>query len=151
VAFNALAVGVTLAGFWATLSFAPLPAVGVPFLFGLTELGRFLVVLLPVVAMLPAILLWVGARGRSYKEAQANVSALLFVVALLPAIQMFLQRREPDWIVLVPVSGQYALLNRALRGEGMPASELALSWIVPVLIIALALAAVARIWTREGK
>ena len=106
MSFNALAVAVTLAGFWATLTFAPLPAVGIPFLFGLTELARFLVVLLPVIAMLPAILLWVGARGRTYKEAQANVSALLFVVALLPAIQMFLQRRDPDWIALVPVAGQ---------------------------------------------
>jgi sodium transport system permease protein len=148
--FNAIVVAVTLAGFWATLSFAPLPPVGIPFLFGAKELGRFLAILLPMIALLPAILLWVGARARTYKEAQANVSVLLFVVALVPAIQLFAQRREPDWIALVPVSGQYALLNRALRGEVIPLLELAVSWVVPVALAALALAGVARLWSRES-
>jgi len=148
--FNGIVVAVTLAGFWATLSFAPLPPVGIPFLFGAKELGRFLAILLPMIALLPAILLWVGARARTYKEAQANVSVLLFVVALVPAIQLFAQRREPDWIALVPVSGQYALLNRALRGEAIPLLELAVSWAVPVGLAVLALAGVARLWSRES-
>lgn len=148
--FNGIVVAVTLAGFWATLSFAPLPPVGIPFLFGAKELGRFLAILLPMIALLPAILLWVGARARTYKEAQANVSVLLFVVALVPAIQLFAQRREPDWIALVPVSGQYALLNRALRGEVIPLLELAVSWVLPVALAALALAGVARLWSRES-
>lgn len=141
---------VTLGGFWATLSFAPLPPVGIPFLFGTRELARFLVVLLPMIALMPAILLWVGARARTFKEAQANLSVLLFVVALVPAIQLFAQRREPDWIALVPVSGQYALLNRALRGEALPLAELALSWLVPALLVAAALAGAARLWSRES-
>jgi sodium transport system permease protein len=150
VAFNALVVTVTLAGFWATLSFAPLPPVGVPFLFGAKELARFVVILLPMIALVPAVLLWVGARGRTYKEAQANVSVFMFVVALVPAIQLLAQRREPEWIALVPVSGQYALLNRALRGEALPGNELALSWIIPIALIALALLGVARLWSRES-
>jgi len=150
VLFNAVVVAVTLCGFWATLAFAPLPPVGIPFLFGFRELLRFLVILLPMIVLLPAIQLWVGARARTFKEAQANVSVLLFVVALVPAIQLFAQRREPDWIALVPVSGQYALLNRALRGEALPLSELALSWAVPAALAALALAGVARLWSRES-
>lgn len=148
--FNAFVVLVTLGAFWATLTFAPLPPVGVPFLFGMTELARFVGVLLPIIALLPAILLWVGTRGRTYKEAQANVSVLLLVVAIVPFFQLFLQRREPDWIALVPISGQYSLLNRALRGEAVPMRELALSWIVPVALIGLALFAVARLWSRES-
>jgi hypothetical protein len=111
---------------------------------------RFFVVLVPMILLLPAVLLWVGTRGRTYKEAQANVSVIMFVVALIPMVQLFMQRREPDWIAIVPVSGQYALLNRALRGEGLPAAELAMSWIVPVALIAIALAAVARLWSRES-
>ena len=74
---------------------------------------------------MPAILLYVGSRGRTFKEAQANVSVLLFVVSLVPAVQLFLQRKEPAWLVLVPVSGQYTLLNSRLRGEALPGSELA--------------------------
>ena len=69
---------------------------------------------------------------------------------MIPAIQLFLQRRDPDWIVLVPVSGQYALLQRALRGEGVPTSDLALSYLVPALIVALALHGVARLLSRES-
>ena len=148
--FNAIVVLMTLAGFWATLSFAPLPPVGIPFLFGIAELVRFVVVLVPMILLVPAVLLWVGTRGRTYKEAQANVSVMFFVVALIPMVQLFMQRREPDWIALVPVSGQYALLNRALRGEGLPLAELAVSWVVPIALIALALAGVARLWGREA-
>jgi sodium transport system permease protein len=147
---NAAVVLVTLVGFWATLAFAPLPPVGIPFLFGVQELVRFFAVLVPMILLLPAVLLWVGTRGRTYKEAQANVSVIMFVVALIPMVQLFMQRRAPDWIAIVPVSGQYALLNRALRGEGLPAAELAMSWIVPVALIAIALAAVARLWSRES-
>ena len=54
VCFNALVVTMTLAGFYLTLSFAPLPPVGVPFLFGAREFGRFLVVLLPMILLIPS-------------------------------------------------------------------------------------------------
>ena len=67
---NATAVVLTLSGFYLTLRFAPLPAVGIPFLFGLAELGRFVVVLVPLILLMPAILLYVGCRGRTFKEAQ---------------------------------------------------------------------------------
>ncbi len=149
-AFNALVVAVTLCGFYLTLSFAPLPPVGIPFLFGPREFGRFLVVLLPIVLMIPAVLLYVGARARTFKEAQANVSVLMFVVSLVPAVQLFLQQREPPWLVLVPISGQYTLLRQALRGEALDVAQVAMSYVIPVLVIAIALAAVARLLSRES-
>ena len=149
-AFNALVVILTLLGFYLTLAFAPLPAVGIPFLFGARELARFVVILLPMILLLPAIMLFMGSRGRTFKEAQANVSVLLFIVALVPAIQLFLQRKEPDWIAIVPVSGQYALLNLALRGEAVSSAQLALSYVIPVALIVIALFAVARLFAREA-
>ena len=150
VAFNALVVLMTLAGFWLTLSFAPLPAVGVPFLFGPRELTRFLLVLVPVTLLMPAVLLSVGSRGRTFKEAQTNVSLILFVVSIIPAAQLFLQRREPEWIALVPISGQYSLLNLALRGEALPALQVALSYAAPLALAALALFGVTRLLSRES-
>jgi sodium transport system permease protein len=149
-AFNALVVLLTLAGFYLTLSFAPLPAVGIPFLFGSREFARFIVVLVPLILLLPAILLYVGSRARAYKEAQANVSVLLFVVSLLPVVQLFLQRKDPDWIALVPVSGQYSLLNVALRGETLPLAQLAVSYAVALALTALFLMGVARLLSRES-
>jgi ABC-type Na+ efflux pump permease subunit len=124
--------------------------VGVPFLFGLREFARFLVILAPMIALMPAVLLWLGSRGRTIKEAQTNLSLLLFVVSVIPVAQLFLQRREPDWLVAVPVSGQYLLLNRALRGEAIALGDLASSWIVPAILAALALWAMARRYSNES-
>ena len=149
-AFAALVVVVTLAGFTLTLSFAPLPPVGVPFLFGVREFARFLVILAPMIVLMPAVLLWLASRARTIKEAQTNLSLLLFVVSIIPVAQLFLQRREPDWLVAAPVSGQYLLLNRALRGESIATGDLALSWIVPAILAALALWAMARRYADEG-
>jgi hydrogenase/urease accessory protein HupE len=71
-------------------------------------------------------------------------------VSLLPVVQLFLQRKEPSWIALVPVSAQYSLLNFALRGEALPAVQLALSYAVPLALAAIALTAVARLLSRES-
>ena len=149
-AFDALVVTLTLTGFYLTLAFAPLPPVGVPFLFGSREFGRFLLVLAPMMLMLPAILLYVGSRARAYKEAQANVSVLLFVVSLIPLVQLFMQRKEPGWLMFVPVSAQYSLLNTSLRGEAPALAQLALSWLAPAALIVIALVAVARRLSRES-
>jgi sodium transport system permease protein len=140
----------TLGGFYLTLRFGPLPAVGIPFLFGLAEFLRFVVILLPLVLLAPAILVYVGGRGRTLKEAQSNVSVLLFVVSILPVVQLFLQQKEPRWLTLVPISGQYALLNRALRGEALPLVELAASYTVPAALTAVALLLAARLYSRES-
>ena len=67
VAFNAAVVIITLTGYYLTLRFAPLPAVGVPFLFSARELAWFLVVLVPLIALLPAVMLFMGARSRTFK------------------------------------------------------------------------------------
>ena len=78
-----------------------------------------------MILMLPAILLYVGSRARAYKEAQANVSVLLFVVSLIPMVQLFMQRKEPGWLMLVPVSAQYSLLQHvaARRSAGAVAAR----------------------------
>ena len=150
VTFDALVVCLTLAGFYLTLNFAPLPAIGVPFLFGITELLRFLLILAPLMALLPAALLYVGTRGRTLKEAQANVSVLLFVVSMLPVIQLFLQKKEPAWLLWAPISAQYTLLSRALRGDAIPSIDWLQSAAVPVALTAIILVAVARMLGRES-
>ena len=148
--FNLIVVSVTLCGFYLTLAYAPLPPVGIPFLFSPREFARFLVILVPVALMIPAIVLYVGSRARTFKEAQANVSVVMLVVSLAPAVQLFLQQREPPWLVLVPVSGQYTLLRQALRGEAIDLVQLALSYAVPALLIVIALSGVARLLSRES-
>jgi hypothetical protein len=65
-------------------------------------------------------------------------------------VQLFMQRKEPPWLMFVPVSAQYSLLNTSLRGEAPALAQLALSWLAPLLLIVLALAAFARRLSRES-
>jgi sodium transport system permease protein len=148
--FDLLVVAATLGGYYLALRFGPLPAVGIPFLFGVAQAGAFMLVLLPVVAMVPAILLYVGMRGRSVKEAHANISVFLLAISVVPVVQMFLQRREPDWLHWIPVAGQYQLLSRVLRGDPLPLAMLAGSYVVPTLLALAALLLTARLLSRES-
>ncbi len=147
--FDAVVVVLTLIGFYLTLNFAPLPAIGVPFLFGATELTRFLWILAPLIALLSALLLYVGMRGRSLKEAQANVGVLLFIFTMLPFVQLMAQKQEPAWLLWAPISAQYTLLSRALRGDAIPAIDWLQSALAPALVTVIALFAVARLLSRE--
>jgi len=147
--FNVVVVVLTLIGFYLTLNFVPLPAIGVPFLFGAAELGRFLWILAPLIAMLSALLLYVGMRGRSLKEAQANVGVLLFLFTMLPIVQLMAQKQEPAWLLWAPISAQYTLLSRALRGDAIAAGDWLQSAVAPALLTVLALFAVARLLSRE--
>ena len=147
--FDAVVVVLTLIGFYLTLNFAPLPAIGVPFLFGATELARFLWILTPLIALLSALLLYVGMRGRSLKEAQANVGVLLFLFTMLPFVQLMAQKQEPPWLLWAPISAQYTLLSHALRGDAILATDWLQSAVAPALLTVLALVAVARLLSRE--
>lgn len=150
VVLNACTVALTLTGFYLILGFAPLPSVGIPFLFGLSELMKFFLVLAPLIIVMPTVFLYLGARARSYKEAQSNVALLFFVASLAPIVQMFLQKKEPAWLSWVPVSGQYGLLSRVLRGEALPIEELLQSYAIPAMLTLVALVSVARLFARES-
>jgi sodium transport system permease protein len=150
VVLNACTVTLTLTGFYLILGFAPLPAVGIPFLFGLSELVKFFLVLAPLIILMPSVFLYLGARARSYKEAQSNVALLFFVASLAPIVQMFLQKKEPAWLSWVPVSGQYGLLSRVLRGEALPMEELLQSYAIPTMLTLVALVSVARLFAKES-
>jgi sodium transport system permease protein len=148
--FNALVVIITLSGYYLTLRFAPLPAVGIPFLFSARELAWFLIVLVPLIAMLPAVMLFMGARSRTFKEAQASVSLVIFAVSIIPVVQLVQQKKDPDWIAWIPVSGQFSLLGQVLRGEGVPLAQLATSFTVPALVTVGVLMLVTRLLSRES-
>ena len=148
--FNAAVVIITLTGYYLTLRFAPLPAVGVPFLFSARELAWFLIVLVPLIALLPAVMLFMGARSRTFKEAQASVSLVIFLVSIIPVVQLVQQKKDPDWIAWIPVSGQFSLLGHVLRGESIPLVQLAASFAVPMALTVGVLLLVTRVLSRES-
>lgn len=134
----------TLTGFYLTLTFGPVPKVGIPFVFGAREYGGFLLVLLPLACCFAAILVALGSIARTFKEAQTNSQILITVVALLPVVQMFQFGREPDWLKWIPINGHFHLLGKILRGDGLAGIEWLASAALPVALVALALALAAR-------
>jgi hypothetical protein len=68
---------------------------------------------------------------------------------MVPVVQLFLQKREPPWLLWVPISAQYTLLSRALRGDAIGALDWLQSAVAPLALAALALWAVGRMLGRE--
>jgi sodium transport system permease protein len=114
------------------------------FRFGVGEGAMFLALLLPLAGALSALLMAIAIRCRSVKEAQANATALVLVVSLLPLLTLFNQEGEASWHLGVPALAQITLMGRVLKGEPIAPWELALPLAVSALLVALCLAFVAR-------
>jgi sodium transport system permease protein len=114
------------------------------FRFGVGEGAMFLALLLPLAGALSALLMAIAIRCRSVKEAQANATALVLVVSLLPLLTLFNQDGEAPWHLSVPALAQITLMGRVLKGEPIAAWELALPLAVSALLVSLCLAFVAR-------
>ncbi len=134
----------TLTGFYLTLQWGPVPRVGIPFVFGPREYGGFLLILTPLACCFAAILVCLGALGRTFKEAQTNSQILITVVALLPVVQMFQMGKDPAWLKWVPVNGHFHLLTQILRGDGISAADWMASAALPLAIVLIALGIAAR-------
>ncbi|HRH87124.1 MAG TPA: ABC transporter permease subunit [Rubrivivax sp.] len=114
------------------------------FRFGVREGAMFLALLLPLAGALSALLMAIAIRCRSVKEAQANATALVLAVSLLPLVSLFSQEGEAPWHLAVPALAQITLMGRVLRGEPTALWELALPLGVCVLLVLLCLLSVAR-------
>jgi sodium transport system permease protein len=143
-ALNLLAVTTSLLGFLVALQFVPLAKLGIPFNFGAQEFAGFMAVLIPFAFMVPAILLAMGAAGKTAKEAQSSLSMGASLVGMLPLISFFRQTQPPWWDAWVPVNGQYATLSKVLRSESIPATDWVAMWAIPFVVILLGLFAFSR-------
>jgi sodium transport system permease protein len=114
------------------------------FRFGIGEGAMFLVLLAPLAAALSALLMAIAIRCRSVKEAQANATALVLAVSLLPLLTLINQTGEAAWHLGVPALAQITLMGRVLKGEAIAAWELALPLAVCALLAAACLCVVAR-------
>jgi sodium transport system permease protein len=105
-------------------------------------------VLLPLALLVPAVQMGVSLFAKSYKEAQAYLSLLLFV-PLLPGYALaFGWNPEAPGLALVPLVGHQIGLGRALAGEAEMASTIGLA-AVTLGLTALVLAGVVRALRRE--
>jgi sodium transport system permease protein len=94
------------------------------FQFGPREAGLFLALLLPLAAMMSALLMAVAIRCRTFKEAQANSTVVMLAASLLPLVSLFGQEGEKAWHLWVPALAQVTLMGRVLKGELIMAPDL---------------------------
>jgi sodium transport system permease protein len=114
------------------------------FQFGPREALLFLALLLPLAALLAALLMAVAIRCRSVKEAQANTTVVVLAVSLLPLVNAFNQTGEQPWHLWLPALAQVTLMQRVLEGEALGVADLLLPLAVAVLAGAACLGYVAR-------
>ncbi len=97
------------------------------FRYGPREAGLFLALLLPLAALLSALLMAVAIGSRSLREAQANATIVLLAVALLPLVSLLDLAGERPWHLAVPALAQVTLMSRVLRAEMIGWGELGLT------------------------
>ena len=128
------------------------PTLAAMFRFGWREAAMFLALLLPLAAAMSALLMAIAIHCRSVKEAQANATAVVLVVSLLPLVNLFSQEGEAPWHLALPALAQITLMSRVLKGEAIAGWEIALPLGVSALLVLLCLTAVARalrgVWLR---
>jgi len=114
------------------------------FRFGPREAGLFLALLLPLAAMLSALMMAIAIGCRTFKEAQASNTVVILLVSLLPLATLFDDGGERPWHLWLPALAQVALMGRVLRGDAFAAPDLLVPLAVAAAGTALCLAIVAR-------
>jgi ABC-type Na+ efflux pump permease subunit len=72
--------------------------------------------LVPVALLGAAIHLLTGAASRTLKEAQARLTIVALVPMMTSMFLVFFPGTISRWWIAIPVIGQQALINEALRG-----------------------------------
>jgi sodium transport system permease protein len=114
------------------------------FRFGLREAALFLALLLPLAAMLSALMMAIAVRCRTIKEAQASNTVVILAASLLPMVTLFTDSGEQPWHLWTPALAQVTLMGRVLRGDAFALPDLMLPLAVAAVLAALSLADIAR-------
>ena len=123
----------TMCGFALTLNFAPLPNLASVLSISPAQYLGFAITMFSFAPAMGALQMLIATYGRSFKEAQTYVTYLIFVFSFVPVLPMFLQIKDADWQLVVPMMGQLMVLNRVLRGESLDA----IHFVVPLIICAI--------------
>ncbi len=114
------------------------------FRFGVGEALAFIALLLPLAGALAAVLMAISIRCKTFKEAQASVTLVVLAVSLLPMVTLFNQEGFAAWHLWVPALAQVTLMGKVLKGEALPWGDVLLPVAVCALLVAVAVAFVAR-------
>lgn len=148
-AFNLLAVVLTLLFTFLVLRWDRLEQLDVPVALSAGDALRLLGLLLPLVLLIPALQMLIALFARSFKEAQTQMSLLLFV-PMIPGLLLSLQtlKIEP-WMRTVPILAEQVLIGDLLRGQAVAPGVQALAAITTLAATALCIAVTTRLLRHE--
>ncbi len=132
-------VALTLAGFWLTLKFMPMPKLAtVLSITGLQFVG-FGATMLSFAPAMGALQMLIATYGRTFKEAQTYVSYLITAVSMFPMVVIFGQIKDATWQLFVPMLGQLMVITRILRGDPVDAMHFLIPLAVNTAIAVVAI------------
>src|SRR5512140_2416650 len=142
-AFAITTVLLSILAFAAVGQFLPTEKIGMTLAIGLPFVACTIFTMLPLALLLATLQTLVAAFAKSYREAQTYVSLLMFVPVIPTLMLSIMPFKTVYWMYAVPLMGQQVIITRLLRGDFVPASALALSFVCTLaaglLVYALAL------------
>lgn len=125
-AVGVLIVALATASFVSARAVMPGETLRAMFAFGSAEAACCLALLVPLVMLFAALLMAVGVRARTLREAQASATGVMLLATLLP---LFVQIGEgtADWHARAPVIAQHTLVQVLLRGDPLTVMQVAVA------------------------
>jgi sodium transport system permease protein len=149
VTFNLLAVVLTLFFSFLVLRWDRLQRMDIPVAMSVEDALRFLALLIPLALLVPALQMLVALFARSFKEAQTQLSLLMFL-PLIPGMLLSFQSFEPKpWMRAVPILGEQVFMGDLLGGKTIDPAGLALTAAVTLALTVVCLVVTSRLLQRE--
>jgi sodium transport system permease protein len=147
--FSGVSLVLTLASFAISLRFVPLESIGMSANLGPKVLTGVFLSLLPFVPLAAALLTLVASFARSFREAQSWMTGALLVPTLPIMVAAMTGMKPTALLMAVPSLSQHFLIARLLRDEAIPLTDGLLSAGGSLLLAAVLLVFVVRLWRRE--
>ena len=147
--FSGVSLVLTLASFAISLRFVPLESIGMSANLGPKVLTDVFLSLLPFVPLAAALLTLVASFARSFREAQSWMTGALLVPTLPIMVAAMTGMKPTALLMAVPSLSQHFLIARLLRDEAIPLTDGLLSAGGSLLLAAVLLVFVVRLWRRE--
>lgn len=148
-AFALTSLVLTLLAFGIGVPRLPLDQLGFRLDFSVLAALKILALCAPIVLFASALQTVIAAFARSYREAQSYLQFLLFVPMIPSLLLMVLPVKTQTWMMAVPLLSQNLLINKLVRGEGIPGMHYALAIASSLLLGLITTAVAAKLYARE--
>ena len=148
-AFAITTVLLSIVAFAVVGQFLPTEKIGMTLTIGPAFVAATIFVMLPLTLLLATLQTLVAGFAKSYREAQTYVSLLMFVPVIPTMMLSIMPFKTVYWMYAVPLMGQQVIVTRLLRGDFVPWSALALSFVCTAAAALVVYALTLRVYHSE--